>query len=632
MARLETQINQIYLVNPEAKKTSLLLYEESLSTSAHLFVLSELANLQKKSANLDLKRISEIILESFRQNKKLSGELLFESALAQINQNLADLAHGGRKSWVGKFSCLIGVKIGNNIFLANSGPASAWLRRGSELLEILPGEKRGDHPLKTFTNFTQGKLLENDQLILTASNIFNYISSELFQKILNGSDLGQASMEISRIVKESTSPEQGFGAFLLEFNKNFADAPVETPIPVYVPIPEDEIEMKPRHRFALPTIKLPSLSLPGLRSFNFPKIKLPHLEWQFFRNLSRPGKFLFISFAVCLSLFIINLSIYGLKLHGKSAQAKLDILAQHYNQALADGQSALIYKNDRQAIDAYATAAADLVEIEKINSDEAANLEPSLNELKILVNKISVVPNPTTVTELKHQPIFMVRDGKTFIFSGTSSNSLSKYDGTVKDYFLLNSIKSDINGLSVFSPAGLALSTADQIYYINAGLKQFESAITFPDANLASPHGAGSTLLVMNKADGKISKITFSKNKYAAQVIASDDLAAARDFGTDKDVYVLFADQLHKITGGQVQSFPLPPMTDAMTNADRIVVASNLYILEANKKRLIIMNKSGVLQNQFYFPSTTNINDISIDEAGRNIYLLDDNKLLRITF
>ncbi len=637
MARLETQINQIYLINPEAKKTSLLLYEESLSTSAHLFVLSELSNLQKKSANLDLKRISEIILESFRLNKKLSGELLFESSLAQINQNLADLAHAGRKSWVGKFSCLIAVKVGNNIYLANSGPASSVLNRGAELMEILPGEKRGDHPLKTFTNFTQGKLVDGDQLILTVSSIFNYISSELLQRLLHDSDLGQASMEISRIVKDSASPEQGFGAFLLGFNKTLAEAPVaEVPINTYVPIPEEEPVVAPKRSFVFPVIKIPKLpSFPRferLQSWSLPAIRLPRLEWQFFRNLSPAGKFLFVSFAFCLTLFVINLSVYGFRLHTKSAQAKLETLAQNFNQALADGQSAMIYKNDRQAIDAYTAAAASLAEIKKINSTEAQNREASLNDLKTLVNKISVVASPTLVAELKHQPVLMTREGSSFIFSGADSNSLSKYDGSVKDYFLLNSIKTDITGLSAFSPAGVVVATTNEIYHINTTLKQFESIISFPDGDLISPHASGASLLVMNKAAGQISKITFAKNKYSAQTLATDDLKNARDFGVDKDTYVLFADQIHKITGGKTQSFPLPPMSDAMTNADRIVVAGNIYILEANKKRLLIVNKTGVLLNQIYFPTTTTLNDFSIDEAARNIYLLDNNRLLKITF
>src|SRR5690348_13439028 len=129
MARLETQINQIYLSNPEAKNVSLVLYEEAISNSAHLFIVAELADFQKKSESQSLKKISEIILASFRNNKRMAAEALFEAALAQINQNLADLAHAGTKSWVGKFSCLIALKSGENIYVANNGQTCAWLKR-----------------------------------------------------------------------------------------------------------------------------------------------------------------------------------------------------------------------------------------------------------------------------------------------------------------------------------------------------------------------------------------------------------------------------------------------------------------------------------------------------------------------
>src|SRR6185436_5036355 len=186
MARLETQINQIYLTHPEGKKSALILYEEQLTTSLQLFVVAELWNMQKKSENADLKKISEIILASFHANRKLPAETLFETSLSTINQNLADLAHEGRKSWVGKFSAIICVKgLDNSIFLANNGQTRGLLKRKSEMMEILPAEKRGTHPLKTFVNFTAGKLTDNDNLILTTANIFNYVSFELCTKLLN---------------------------------------------------------------------------------------------------------------------------------------------------------------------------------------------------------------------------------------------------------------------------------------------------------------------------------------------------------------------------------------------------------------------------------------------------------------
>src|SRR5258708_19886402 len=111
MARLETQINQIYLTHSEHKKNSLILYEEQLTSSLQLFMVAELYNIQKRSESTDLKKISEIILASFRGNKKLPAETLFESSLSQINQNLAILAPSCTKSCIGIFSSLISTNL-----------------------------------------------------------------------------------------------------------------------------------------------------------------------------------------------------------------------------------------------------------------------------------------------------------------------------------------------------------------------------------------------------------------------------------------------------------------------------------------------------------------------------------------
>src|SRR3989344_1006205 len=139
MARLETQINQIFLLDPGTRKTEVVLYEEKLNHLCQLFFIGLVSELPKKTGGNDLKKISEIIISVFHSNKKLPKESLFESSLAEINQALADFAHGGRKSWLGKLSVLAAVRSGENIFLANSGQTSAWLKRpaGGQMYEIL---------------------------------------------------------------------------------------------------------------------------------------------------------------------------------------------------------------------------------------------------------------------------------------------------------------------------------------------------------------------------------------------------------------------------------------------------------------------------------------------------------------
>lgn len=626
MARLETQINQIYLVHPESKKTSLILYEEAVSSSLHLFVLAQLSDLAKKNESRDLKKISEIILESFRQNKKLPPEDLFESSLAQINQNLADLAHEGRKAWVGKFSCLIALKSADSIFLANSGQTAAWLSRKGEILEILPMEKNSAHPLKTFVNFTQGKFQQVDRLILSTCNIFNYLSFELFAKLVNQEVLEKGCLEISKILKESLEPDLGFCAFLLEFSKTPVPSPEPEYITNYAPLPE-EIEKEEKNKISFSKFAVFS-KIPKL--FKMPKLGFKLPRFSLFSNLSLSGKFFFISFLLFLVISGIKVGSLAIQSHGKKTAEKIDSLIALVNKDLGEAQSALIYQDDAQAMELMAKTLVDFGELKKLNQAKASELEGKIKVVNDQVNKISVINDPKLFFEPKHHPTFLAKVGNLFLLGNQDSNSLSWFDGKLNDYFMLNSVKSPITAITAFSPAGTVVSAGNTIYRIDGKLKQFEQVITL-SGSLEKMKIFSSNVFAFDSGGKQILKVAYSKNKYSSQKVATTK-DGLRDFAADKDIYLLYADRLAKASGNSETEVKLPALTDKITNAERVVIGGNIFILEPNKKRLIIFTKAGKLLNQLYFPSLSNIFDFAVDEGSRNIFLLDDNKVYKITF
>ncbi|OGE73696.1 MAG: hypothetical protein A3C49_00590 [Candidatus Doudnabacteria bacterium RIFCSPHIGHO2_02_FULL_42_25] len=630
MARLETQINQIYLINPESKKNSLVLYEEQLNNSLQLFIVAELWNMTRKTESNDLKKILEIILGSFKENKKLPAETLFETSLSQINQNLADLAHEGRKSWVGKFSCVICAHGGdNNIYLANNGQTAAWLKRKSEMMEILPAEKRGTHPLKTFVNFTQGKLTDKDSLILTTSNIFNYISFGLFTKILDQKPLDEAGQEITKILQDAKAPDMAFCSFMLHFAKAMEISPLSTPAKdIYAPLPENEVieDKKPKFKLKLPAFSLPTFS-----------IRKPNFEWLqkikgfgYFKNLSKPGKFFVICFGIFLLLFLINLSIYASKIQDKKTQVQITQLVEKINQDVSAAQSALIYKDENQAITYLNQAIEDYNQLLALDPIKAQELDPKIEQVKTVINKINIIENPTVFLDLKHSPLFMSKTPIGFLFGNQDSNSLSRFDETLTDYFLLNSLTDPITAIDHTQTTGVIVLAGSKIYRIDPILKQFEPIVSVENGDLTTMLVGNSAIYTLDKANDQLLKILYTKS-YRKQISVSGNVRDARDFGIDKDIYILYADKITKYVSGQLQAFPLPNMSDPLTNGDKIQVASSLYILEANKKRVLILNKNGTLINQIYFPTTNAPTDFYVDEASRSLYLLDGNKLFKVT-
>jgi len=80
---------------------------------------------------------------------------------------LAQLAEHGQVSWIGKLNAVAAVIEKNNIHLAATGTASAFLVRGKSLSNVSEGQESGKtfNPLKTFSGSGHGRLDDKDKII-----------------------------------------------------------------------------------------------------------------------------------------------------------------------------------------------------------------------------------------------------------------------------------------------------------------------------------------------------------------------------------------------------------------------------------------------------------------------------------
>jgi hypothetical protein len=659
MARLDTQINQIYYLPAEADSASIILTDEVLTNNSHLFVIADLVKIQKKTEISDLKKISEIIVTVFSENKKLSGESLFETSLAAINQELADLAHSGKKSWLGKFSSLVVLKNSDNIFLANTGQMTAMLYRSGEFLEILNPEKRGLHPLKTFSNFTAGKLKASDILLLTTSNLFNYVALDHLNKMMDaGAEM--VTEQASKILKDTSGNREGFASFFVSISKASALAENHEPepvaaaiVPVAEPLPEETPEAETQPIYApLPSkIKTPAAILSGAgtmqeRVFNkIPKLSLPKFflklpEWGFWANLSRWAKFFLISFIIFLILFASNIVVYTIRKHNKQTVSQTKSLVDELNTNINDAESALIYRNQDQALKLLASIQSELSTLKDTDPQAYSQYQAKVTDLANRINHITVVLGPTVVLTLKHPATDLARTGKGFMIADQATGNITTYntsttDTAGKDLFLLNKI-GEIKGITNIPNTGNIVVTSSEMYLVDTAQSQFSLLHVYPKTDFSKLRFlTPDRLYTIDKTANQVYRIVFSKqtqNDPVPLLKANADFANAVDLGVDTDVYVLFPRGLNKYTKGDLSSFKLTEPTDEITSANRLFLANNIYVLESAKKRILIYNKQGALVTQIFFPNSTDMRDLYVDEQSRNIFILDSNKLLSITF
>jgi hypothetical protein len=216
MSELETQVAKIQIGNIKQATTYVFLMSEPASSGdAELFLVTELPMLNP-AASSDCDQIAQAVSATLKRSyRKQTTDGTFETALAQINEELGKLASLGKTHWIGKLNGIIAAKHGQNLSIATTGKTSALLYRDGQFANISDNSK-STHPLKTFENFSLGKLKLNDILILSTAQLLNHISIDRLKNILESNILPLSAQQIIKILEENAGPEVAFGTLIIQ--------------------------------------------------------------------------------------------------------------------------------------------------------------------------------------------------------------------------------------------------------------------------------------------------------------------------------------------------------------------------------------------------------------------------------
>lgn len=311
---------------------------------------------------------------------------------------------------------------------------------------------------------------------------------------------------------------------------------------------------------------------------------------------------------------------------------QINVLVEKINET----ESSLLYNNQDQAFELLNKAQLEFTKLEKLDDKQASAYHQLLTDLYNKVNRVSTVDSPEIFLAFDQNPDIFARAGSGFIFANSSTQTVLTYSENLDSLFMLNTTSTDIKGLAHVENLGNYVISENQLYRINESLNQFDLVRDFAGSNLLGlAFLPPNRVYVIDKNTNQIFRLAFDAGGNASSqpfLTTAADLSGAVDVGVDNDVYVLFPDRLSKFSRGIEQTFELAVLTDPMTQASRIFIGTEIYILEPAKQRLIIFNKQGQLVNQIYFPNSSDLTDMYIDETERSLYLLDQNQLLKITY
>jgi hypothetical protein len=340
---------------------------------------------------------------------------------------------------------------------------------------------------------------------------------------------------------------------------------------------------------------------------------------------------------------------------GKREDQKL--MRENYAKALtqadektSEAEAALIYENEEDSR-VLLSEAKTLVQSVPDNEEDLLTRKNELlgkiQEQLDKVNHIVKITSPSAVVDFASagegfSPAGVVLLGKTLYAFESSENSilnanLVNQTVTVESAGALEGKLN--NGIALTTNLLLLGTSAGKYYEYNIADASFterkiESANV--DNTVASFNTYLGRIYTLDTKNNQIFRHERSGNDWgtgSAWITEEDmDVSNANSIAVDGSVYVTKNNgEVWKLfAGGKDSDFKTSTIDPAFSNPTKIYTAAdfeNVYVIDPNNRRMVILDKDGGLVNQYYSDSFDNLKDFAVSEKDNTIYLLNGSKI-----
>lgn len=669
MAELETQVVKIQLGDTKQATSYVYTLAETVDISqAELYMICELPLFNPAAAD-ECKRIAEAISGALRRTyRRPTTPNTFEHALTVINEELGKLQNLGKTHWLGKLNAVIAVKAGTRLSVTSVGKITALLHRDGNFAPITePGTPH--HPLKTFENFSEGKLRLGDLLVLSTSQLFNHISIDRFKNIIKRNDLPDAAQEVISTLQDAMGPEVACGTILAQqVTAGSLDTEDEVDLGMYMAAPQvsstkqsadwlDKLKdvsstaatigknfgasvkqkIKDRPRVA-DVIKNKDGALSVVQS-QF-KRATKAVQPQTIKSYSKQKKIFMIAAAVLLIAVIGNVAIAK---YFKNKPEPVIVSQEQVSELekwVNDANAAILYGDEAQAQDLLSKVKDSLNKLDEVADDaQKAKIDAVRTQATALDNKLNnvaevTVENLGTLGNTNHLidlPNYLATESNRTVIS------YNRTSASVQDNTLRSSEPITLSGYLSGNQAVIYNGNELLLWNFQTGVIGGAYSTDIPKQDSA----AGLTVYnnrayIIDKAGKRVMRYNASTTAFSQpteSIKGIDELANASDLAIDGNVYIASNGTILKYNAGVKVDFPigisnLPNNTKLYTDAD----VTNLYVLDPTGKRIVILNKTGAVVQTLTSGQFNDLKDFTVDEATKTIYVLNNNQLLKVSF
>jgi len=622
----EDQTFDTFVYEPESA------YEKKLGS---LYIAGELQNsLRSDSKFLD--NLAQAVKKSYYTLSINYPEKALSHSSKKANEFLAEEVRKEHVNWLGNLNFAIFSLSDFNLNFTKTGDLKILLIRQGQIIDIgknLDLQEIDPYPLKIFFNTVSGKLIENDKILVLTKQLFDFfkeknilsqiariqneLNSKKLKEILPASLFskgeGTKVSGLCLIAVLTSRLRQGYGGQAIIFQNKKKLIPFEIPkihpvkycLAVISPLVKLFNRVNLKNRIKLP--KMPKMpKMPKITKLPRLTIKKPGFLIEKFKGQKNIKKNLIL---IVILTSILFFGFYLFKEASNKKEKEIGISLEEIKKKVSEAENLLIFKNEEQANSLFKEVweeISSLTEKETSLKQEILSLKSSIEENLEKLNNLEKIENPEIAQELnpdqpetEYKKILYSLSGENLIFSPLNTISVLKSGQWQEKNIDLPSF--DFN-LDLFSSYLSNLYFLDQetckiVKYQNTGDLKWGPAKIWPKESEEACSNPKSITV-----DGSV--WILNKNNSILRYYS----------GSLKETIKL-------------DFFPYPENISIITTRPNLPY---LYLLEPIKNRVIVIDKTGKLIQQFQSKKFDNLKEITVSPSGQAIYILNGSTIYKI--
>lgn len=617
-------------------------------------------NLEVQNNAVDAEEIGAMVFETvqklFFEDIEKEPYARFETALKAVNGMLKEFKKQKVSGYIGNLNVIISAIVGDELLLSQSGDSEAYLIRKRYVSVISDGlsEETNDD---VFSSIASGRIEAGDMVLFSSTRLLRYITKTDLAKCVNKAGVAESLADIRDIVATEMLGRVGLTGMI--FEKVSDSEVVEL---------EEEMDAVSRSvaKAAEPKMNVEKENFAG--KF-FDKLKGSKAISKSSSKVLKGAKGLAgkltdgiaakgfgkdkVLASLVVLIVILVVGIFFLRQHSAQQEQidKLDAVLVGVQEKIAEAQTqGAVDKEKAKGILDKAYNDAKSVLNSGYYRDKATIYLLQIEEARDKLDNVVRIDSPTVVADLtsKRSDVnalgFVTLGNRAFVYEYNALYELVL--DQVQDPLTLDDKESvvtatgfdDRNSLVFLTKTGKLIEYKDgNVSYMDTEEGSFHKGTVLADW--------GNRIYILEPAAAQIWKYTYKGTQDSfgtaeSYLIDKPELADARDFAIDANVYVLKATgDIFKFFGGKkVDFFINNPPASGLEDATNIYTDETLdqvFVLDAKDSKVLIFKKDThtgdlVYEAQYLLDNVGELRDLYVDPASRTLYVLTATKVLSV--